>query len=102
MVALDWAGTRLGGYKTRPYVWQHRNKGFNMTDSETNNLAEMTIEELLRRWPETAVIFHNHHMACPGCAVASFYTLTDAANVYGLPPEELIAEIQNAITAIDD
>lgn len=73
-----------------------------MTNVEANELAEMTIEQLLRRWPETAVIFHQHHMACPGCAVASFYTLIDAANVYGLPPEELIAEIQNAITAIDD
>jgi hybrid cluster-associated redox disulfide protein len=68
-----------------------------MTDSETANLAEMTIEALLRRWPETAVIFHDHHMACPGCAVAPFYTVVDAAEVYGLPAEQLLAEIQNAI-----
>jgi hybrid cluster-associated redox disulfide protein len=68
-----------------------------MTDSETDNLAEMTIEALLRRWPETAVIFHDHHMACPGCAVAPFYTVVDAAEVYGLPAEQLLAEIQNAI-----
>jgi hybrid cluster-associated redox disulfide protein len=77
-------------------------KGANMTDALTNDLAEMTIEDLLRRWPETAVIFHNHHMACPGCAVASFYTLPEAAIVYGLPPEQLLSEIQNAIATIDD
>ncbi len=78
------------------------NKGINMTDSKANNLAEMTIEELLRRWPETAVIFHNHHMACAGCAVAPFYTVVDAAQVYGLLPEQLLSEIKGAITAIDD
>lgn len=73
-----------------------------MTDSKTNNLAEMTIEDLLRRWPETAVIFHQHHMACPGCAVAPFYTVVDAAQVYGLPAEQLLAEIQDAIATIDN
>lgn len=68
-----------------------------MADSKTNNLAEMTIEELLRRWPETAEIFHRHHMACAGCAVAPFYTIIDAAQVYGLPAEQLLAEIQDVI-----
>jgi hybrid cluster-associated redox disulfide protein len=70
-----------------------------MTEKQTNILAEMTIEELLRQWPATAVIFHKHHMACVGCAVAPFYTALDAAQVYGLPPEELLAEIQAVIRA---
>ena len=73
-----------------------------MTEARTEILAEMTIETLLRRWPETAVIFHNHNMACAGCAVAPFYTTTDAAQVYGLSPEELLTEIKAAIKETDD
>ena len=70
-----------------------------MTDAHLDKLGEMTIEDLLRRWPATAVVFHRHHMACAGCAVAPFYTLIDAANVYGLPPDQLLAEIRAAIQA---
>ncbi len=73
-----------------------------MTDSHINNLAEMTIETLLRRWPETAVVFQQHRMACPGCPVAPFYTTVEAANVYGLPAEQLLAEIQAMIKESND
>jgi hybrid cluster-associated redox disulfide protein len=72
-------------------------EGFIMTEARMEILAEMTIEALLRRWPETAVVFHKHNMACAGCAVAPFYTAADAAQVYGLPPEELLTEIEAAI-----
>ncbi len=56
-------------------------------------LTELTIEEVLTRWPETAVIFHQHNMACVGCAVASFYTVTEAANVYGVSSDHFLDEL---------
>lgn len=60
-------------------------------------LGEMEINEVLARWPETARVFHKHDMACVGCVVAPFYTITDAANVYGLPPADFIAELVEVI-----
>lgn len=57
------------------------------------------ITEMLECWPETAEVFHDHAMACVGCAVASFYTVTDAALVYGLSPEMLIEEMLDKIRA---
>ena len=56
-------------------------------------LVEMTIEEVLTRWPQTAVIFHQHNMACVGCAVAGFYTVVEAASVYNLPLEQFLGEL---------
>jgi len=61
-------------------------------------LVELTIEGLLTRWPQTAVVFHQHNMACVGCAVASFYTITEAASVYGLSAEQLLDELVASIS----
>jgi hybrid cluster-associated redox disulfide protein len=56
-------------------------------------LGEMKITDVLERWPATADVFHTHTMACVGCAVASFFTIHDAAEVYGLLPEQFIDEL---------
>jgi hybrid cluster-associated redox disulfide protein len=60
-------------------------------------LGEMTITDVLERWPRTADVFHDHAMACVGCAVAPFYSITDAALVYGLSPQQFAAELLAAI-----
>ncbi len=73
--------------------------------SGRKRLSEMTIEEVIGRWPETAVVFHEYTMACIGCAVAPFCSLSDAAHDYGvslatlsaqlrqvIPPQELVSE----------
>ncbi|MCA9925145.1 MAG: DUF1858 domain-containing protein [Anaerolineales bacterium] len=56
-------------------------------------LAKLTVEELFQRWPETAVIFQRYQMACVGCVVAPFYTVADAAQVYGLDQEKFLQEL---------
>lgn len=59
------------------------------------------ITEVLERWPATAEVFHEHAMACVGCAVAGFYTVVDAALVYGLSPEALIEEFLEKIRSYE-
>ena len=56
-------------------------------------LSNMMITEVLDRWPRTADVFHNHAMACVGCAVAPFFTINDAALVYQLAPEQFAEEL---------
>lgn len=66
-----------------------------MIDSDA--IAEMTLEDFLTRWPETAEVFSRHNMACVGCPVAPFYTVAEAAVVYKLSTAEFIEELQQAI-----
>ena len=66
-----------------------------MTDSDP--IAEMTVEEFLTRWPETAEVFGRHNMACVGCPVAPFYTVAEAAAVYKLSITNFIKELEQAI-----
>lgn len=60
-------------------------------------LAQMTVETVVRRWPETAVVFNHYGMACVGCAVASFYTVDDAISVYRVPRVAFLKALVAAI-----
>jgi hybrid cluster-associated redox disulfide protein len=63
-------------------------------------IGDLTIEALLQRWPQTAVVFHHHKMACVGCAVAPFYSVADAVRIYGLPLEPFLAELAEVINQV--
>ncbi|GAB4278151.1 MAG: hypothetical protein Kow0080_29550 [Candidatus Promineifilaceae bacterium] len=62
-------------------------------------LTEMTIEELLKMWPQAAKIFYQHRMACVGCTVSSFYTVKDAVDVYKLDLVQFLDELMQVIDA---
>lgn len=64
-------------------------------------LRDMTIAELLARWPQTTNVFQRHNMGCVGCVLAPFYTIREAAKVYSLPPEEFIIELVTQIEGED-
>lgn len=64
-----------------------------------DQLGLMLITSVLERWPKTADVFHEHAMACVGCAVASFYTINDAALVYGIAPNNFVEELLQVIRA---
>lgn len=49
-----------------------------------DDLTGLTVAEVLRRWPGTAGVFRDFGMSCPGCPLADFYGLEDAAKMYGL------------------
>ena len=57
--------------------------------SDNNDLASMTISEILDQWPRTARVFYQHKMACVGCALAPFYSLEEAVGIYHLSLDAL-------------
>jgi hybrid cluster-associated redox disulfide protein len=61
------------------------------------SIADLTVEALLQQWPQTAVVFHRHNMACVGCAVAPFYTVADAVHIYDLSLDPFLAELAEVI-----
>lgn len=64
-------------------------------------LTELTVAEVLRRWPETIPVFFRHSMACVGCAMASFETLADVAAIYGLQLSRFLSELQQTIQPME-
>jgi hybrid cluster-associated redox disulfide protein len=57
----------------------------------------VTVEEALTRQPGLAALLVRHHMICVGCDIARFHTLREAALMYHLDPEQLIAEMQQVV-----
>ena len=57
---------------------------------------DQPVEEIMGRWPGTARVFIGRKMACVGCIMAPFQTLSAAARAYHIPEGELLAEMQVA------
>ena len=61
--------------------------------SQELQLAQLTVKEVLTRWPKTAVVFKRHKTVCIGCAVSQFCNISEAAAVYHIPLNEFVAEL---------
>jgi hybrid cluster-associated redox disulfide protein len=65
----------------------------------TDRIETMVVGELMTQWPDTVPVFIRHRMACPGCVMAPFMTVREAAHEYGLDPAALAGELAQAIGA---
>jgi hybrid cluster-associated redox disulfide protein len=67
----------------------------------TTLTVEMTVEEVLGRWPGLASVFIRRRMACVGCAMARFERLSDVARIYGVSPRALRSELRHAVRVLE-
>lgn len=60
---------------------------------------DLLVSEILERWPATIAVFLNHRMACVGCGMSGFETLSSAAQIYQVQVSVLVREMQSVIDA---
>jgi len=60
-------------------------------------LDDLTLDEIMRRWPRTIRVFVDWHLHCVGCPIADFHCLTDSAAEHGYDLADLRAAVQLAI-----
>jgi hybrid cluster-associated redox disulfide protein len=58
--------------------------------------ADMVVAEVMRLWPQTVPVFIERRMACPGCPMAPFLTLGEAAASYAVEPDDLVDALRRA------
>lgn len=58
---------------------------------------DMLVADVIKAWPAVTPVFRRRHMACPGCAMAPFMTLTEAARSHGLDAATLLADLAAAL-----
>jgi len=46
-------------------------------------MADLSVAEMMERWPQTIPFFFRYRMACVGCPIAPFETLVEVAAVCG-------------------
>jgi hybrid cluster-associated redox disulfide protein len=59
-------------------------------------LDQMSMQEIMSRWPATIRVFVAWHLHCVGCPVADFHRLADAAREHGVD----VAALRRAVEAV--
>lgn len=59
---------------------------------------EMTLEEIIRRYPQTIPIFHNFGLDCEECQLASYNSVKHCAEFHDVDIDVLIQELQRSIS----
>lgn len=56
------------------------------------------VADVLQRWPETIRVFTRHRLACIGCTMAEYETVSSAAEIYGLQLDDFLTELHAAVS----
>ncbi len=65
--------------------------------TENKITKDMTIRDVIEKYPETAVVFTKYNIGCVGCIAASFEKVSDIAGVHGVDLNELIKDLNSAV-----
>ncbi|HSB73258.1 MAG TPA: DUF1858 domain-containing protein [Candidatus Methylomirabilis sp.] len=60
---------------------------------------DMTIEEVVQRFPETIRVFSQYGVGCLGCSAAQYDNLEQGAVVHGVDVDQLVRELNACLTA---
>lgn len=58
---------------------------------------DMSITEILQKYPETQAVFANYELGCLGCIAARFETLEDGLNVHGIEVEGVVEALNKVV-----
>lgn len=56
--------------------------GFVMSRLTDEQLANMTVSEVMSRWPHVLPLFNHYRLACAGCVMAEFCRIADVPESY--------------------
>lgn len=59
--------------------------------------ADMSVDEVSTRWPETIPVLRHLIEACVGCSLAPFCTLREAAREFDMPLADLMNSLRENI-----
>ena len=68
-------------------------------NKETNRrkiTKEMSVQEILTKYPETISVFRRHGLHCIGCFAAAFETLEQGALAHGLDIDKLLKDLNDS------
>ena len=63
---------------------------------------EMNITEVVRRYPDTMMVFMYAGMGCFGCHAAQFESIEEGALVHGIDPDKLVEALNEIADASDE
>lgn len=64
---------------------------------QKTDLADVSVGDIMSRWPETIGVFLDFRLHCVGCPISGFHTFADAALEHGISEPALQAAIEQAV-----
>jgi hybrid cluster-associated redox disulfide protein len=58
---------------------------------------EMSISEIVQKYPQTVKVFLRHGLMCIGCAAARFENLEQGAIAHGIDTDALVTNLNAAV-----
>jgi hybrid cluster-associated redox disulfide protein len=58
---------------------------------------DMTMDAIMRAWPDTIRVILDNGLLCVGCPIASFHTVSDAAKEHHLDEAMLIEDLRTVM-----
>ncbi len=58
---------------------------------------DMSIVEIVSKYPQTAEVFSSFGMQCLGCAAARFENIAQGAGAHGIDVDALVAKLNEAV-----
>ena len=65
--------------------------------TEEKITEDMTIRDVIEKFPETAPVFAKYNIGCIGCIAASFERIKDIAGVHGTDVKAFVKDLNQAI-----
>jgi len=60
---------------------------------------DMSIVEIVSKYPKTVEVFQKHGLYCVGCAAANFETLEDGAKAHGIDVKKLLKDLNDVVSS---
>jgi hybrid cluster-associated redox disulfide protein len=57
---------------------------------------DLTVDEIMRRWPGTIRVMIRNRILCVGCPIGSFHTVIEACVAHGVDVETFMGELLEA------
>lgn len=58
---------------------------------------KMSIEEVVKKYPETIAVFERYGLGCVGCQAALFENIQQGADIHGIEVDALIDSLNGTI-----
>lgn len=58
---------------------------------------DMSITEVVSKYPQTAKVFMEHGMGCLGCAAAQFENIEQGARAHGVDVDDLVKALNETV-----
>lgn len=60
--------------------------------------GDMSIQEIIRDYPDSVEVFEKYRLGCIRCMAASFETLAEGLKAHGLDVDEIVGELNRAVS----